>query len=233
MVLPHSSLKFWHMDPLRYQILKETNLLEVMFRIASCTFSWRGIPLAIQSPKLRMGIGTSKTMRFGGDFFFWQTPIILWQYDDRFLLVGSVQNKLRVKKKRRALAMQPHGCYAQEATEGKPTAPQARTVALAPRRLVLGCEKHYPSQDEGRCNNFWGSTRIWAFYVWILNLGRIFFTKLPLGVISAEVTVTSVILVVTGTLSRGEHGGYEGSTLLQPTVTVLRIEPHDLPISTW
>lgn len=51
--------------------------------------------------------------------------------------------------------MQPHGCYAPEATEGKPTAPQARTVALAPRRLVLGCEKRYPSQGMTQMQNFW------------------------------------------------------------------------------
>ena len=136
------------MDPLRYQILKETNLLEVMFGIASCTFSRRGIPYSYPITFWEWEL-EPETMRFGGDFF-WQTPIILWQYDDGFLEESSKQ--IAVKKKRGA--SQPHGCYAPEGTT-EPTAPQARTAALARRRLVLGCEKRYPSQDDGKCNNFW------------------------------------------------------------------------------
>ena len=165
------------MDPLRYQILKETNLLEVMFGIASCTSPRRGIPLAIQSPKLRMGIGTSKTMRFR--WFFLANPnhsLTIWRLIPR----GVFKTNWGEKKTGRFPTSRLLRAGGDDGTDGSSSSKRS-SGATAPG---YGMWETLPLTGWRQMQNFWdphGSTIIWAFYVWILNLndfmpflGRIF-----------------------------------------------------------
>ena len=101
------------------------------------------------------------------------TVIILLKPPPRFQFVGF-QNKLWWKRR----ACQPHGCYAQEVT----TVPQARNVALAPRRLVWDvscqCEIIWIQDNASRDSYYTGSIQKMSSVVFPPFLGPLFLCHL-------------------------------------------------------